>query len=202
MKKLFIISRLFFVAHVPILIFVIIFLNSCEKDIETYYLTDEERRLVLLYEKGDTFKLKDSNDKIHSYYINKIDSGIGQYDFLGVPQYKYEKFSVSYMNISENHFNGRMGCDKSDNIFDYGVEIELPNVYFNIKYRDKEIYNYKLQKKEHFKIDGIIYNDVYIFNNATSETAEPTQKIYLNTEYGFLKLEDLEKDVVYTIVRE
>ena len=51
-------------------------------------------------------------------------------------------------------------------------------------------------------LDDITYNDVYIFNNATSDTAEPTQKIYLNTEYGFLKLEDLEKDVVYTIVRE
>ena len=106
------------------------------------------------------------------------------------------------MNMSENHFNGSMGCDKSDNIFDYGIEFKLPNDYFNIKYRDKEKYNYKLQKKEQFEIDDITYNDVYIFNNATSETAEPTQKIYLNTKYGFLKLEDLEKDVVYTIVRE
>jgi hypothetical protein len=201
--KLFIInSKLSSIPSLVFLIFALLIFNSCEEDIETYYLTDEERSLALLYEKGDTFKLRDSNDKIHNYYINKIDSGIGQYDFLGIPQYKYEKFKIIFMNITENHFNGSIGCDKSDNIFDYGLEIELPNVYFNVKYRDKENYHYKLQQKEQIEIDGIIYTNVYIFNNATSETVEPTQKIYLNMEYGFLKLEDLEKDVVYTIVRK
>jgi hypothetical protein len=174
--------------------------NSCEKDIKTYYLTDEEKGLVMLYNESDTFKLKNNDNKIYSFYINRIDSGIAENDFLGVPQYEYEYLSIDFKLI-DRYDKSSIYSAKPENVFRYLIKFKFPDNYFEIDY-DSEKKRYKLQNVEQLEINGISYQDVYIFNNATSETAQPTQKIYLNTEHGFLKLEDLEKDVVYTIVRE
>jgi hypothetical protein len=202
MKKFVKINRLFFLAHVPILVLVILFFNSCEKKVETYYLNDEETELTLLYQSGDTIKLKNKNKEIFSYYVYNVDSGIAESDFLGVSYSKTEWMNIRYKYVKNEHLVGEINSDKADNVFDYRIKIEFSENTIVINYLDNNQNNYKLQKKDQLKVDGTTYNDVYIFNNATSETAEPTQKIYLNTEYGFLKLEDLEKDVVYTIVRE
>jgi hypothetical protein len=183
-------------------ILVALLFNSCEKKVETYILNDEETELTLLYQKGDTIKLKNKHDEIFSYYIYNVDSGIAESDFLGIPQSKTEWMNIRFKHVKNEHFVGVINSDKADGVFDYRIEIEFPKNTIEINYLDNNQNNYKLQKEEEFGINGISYQDVYIFNNATSETAEPTQKIYLNTEYGFLKLEDLEKDVVYTIVRE
>ena len=183
-----------------IFLFFIAGFYSCEKDeLKTYTLTEEEKKLIL-YQENDTFSLKDSNNNQYNFYVDdKIDFYFDTVDFLGVPQYKSEHGAISFRRINENKYSGGVNLNVNNEGFRYHLNIYFLNNSFEIIY-NKE--NYKLKNVDQMVIDETTYHDVYIFNNATSETAEPTQKIYLNTEYGFLKLEDLEKDVVYTIVRE
>jgi hypothetical protein len=126
-------------------------------------------------------------------------------DFLGVSKYIRETGAIFFEGLSgkNSNYNGGIGMSKTNEGFEYTIECAFSeNILFELYYKSNKHNDYRLQKLDQLEVDGVIYQDVYIFNNATSETAEPTQKIYLNTEYGFLKLEDLEKDVVYTIVRE
>ena len=182
----------------------LIIINSCEiNELEKFSLTPNEKALIL-YNESDTIVFRNRSNEQHFFYVNKKNNFYyDTIDFLGVPKYKSETGSIYFKRIAEEDYSGGVFMNKdNENRFNYVINLDFPNVYFEISYTDDSSFKHRLQKTEQIEINGLKYNDVYIFNNATSETAEPTQKIYLNTEYGFLKLEDLEKDVVYTIVRD
>ena len=185
-----------------ILLLVIITISSCEKEIKTYRFTDEERKLML-FEIGDTIKLSDNKKTKHLFYVNNNkDSSIEEHDFLGKTQYKFEILIVEFSYLNGD-YAGNIRATKANRVFDYYIEIELPESSFKI-FHQKNMDTYDtMQMLDYMNINGINYHNIYVFNNTIlNEKDKATQKIYLNTEYGFLKLEDLEKDVVYTIVRE
>ncbi len=183
------------------LLFITVFL-SCKKDLDTYYLTEHEKCLGTLYDEGDTLIFLNEDKERFLYLIYKIDSGIAETDFLGVPKYNFEWIRTEFENITNSSFKGHIGIDKQKDFFDYLVKIEFPESYFYFSYRNEEKYSYKTKIIDEYTLDNYIYSNVYVFNNTTIDSADPTQKVYLNKEYGFLKFEDLESGHTYTIVRD
>jgi hypothetical protein len=167
---------------------------SCKKQegSEIYYLTNKEKELIL-YDDSDSFKLKDNQGNYYEFITRRSDFHMADYKPLGLYQYTYESGSVYFQGISGgNVFYGNIDLNTGVDGFQYFIWMSNSKISFKFSYGGNQGF---LPMKDTIIVEDFVYNDVYFLENAL-------QFVHLNTEYGFLRIEDIESGLTYTIVRE
>lgn len=152
--------------------------SSCTKE-KYMYLTEAEKAF-LVYNEGDVFKLLEENTgdtlgfEVNRRYIGFRSEKVHWPATMWIEEYAEEgMISFSGGRIFVSRYTGD---------------------YFEIYISINEItFDYYSKTIEEMEVHGVVYKDVDVF-------MEDYAILYFSKEYGFLKIEDSEANVLYSII--
>uniref|UniRef100_UPI004049C7FF hypothetical protein n=2 Tax=Flavobacterium sp. TaxID=239 RepID=UPI004049C7FF len=169
-----------------IFLFVLIF-QSCSKS-DDYYSLPEEAKSLILYEIGDTFKLKKiSTDEIITLtvfskeidYYKESSSGNWGFGFGSGSDSYYERGHYSFSDES-NYYDGTIFVDASSSKDSFEFTAYLNNSFGNYY----ETFAYQDEFLPSIEVDGIEYMDIYLIRAYS-------QVIFYSKENGIIKIDDI-----------